>query len=604
MRPLILTLLFCCTAASYSAAQLPRIASNDNRQPVGEVRHGVLTLDLEITHGIWRPDADDAPGIEAVAIAQAGKTPTIPAPLIRVPRGTLVRTTLRNTLPQSMLVFGLHGSHAFADSLRMQPGETRTFELRAEQLGGYVYGTIQRFQIPNPDAPASGLDMTGMGAFIVDEGAPAHERVLVINMLIDTVKIPRQHGLTSIIATINGKAWPHSERPVHEVGDTVVWRVLNASLIPHPMHLHGFYFDVLSFGQDTGDSIFAPEQVRKVVTQRLLLFQSMTLRWIPERPGNWLFHCHLPIHTAMRGPIGQLKAALPAKVHVHDAIHGMANLMMGVTVSGTPKADDRTRRRLQLFVDGGDSLPGDLRPRFRYSLNEKANSSGAGPVIVLQQGEPVAISVVNRTKETTAVHWHGIELESFNDGVAGFGGHGTRITPLIQPGDSFVARMTPPRAGTFIYHTHVDERRQMPNLHGALVVVPRGHKLDEEHERVIVLGTPNDSGQIVFNGMRELDLPLAIGRSYRLRFIHIMTVRPAMYMALFDPRGQEAEWQLLAKDGADLPDAQRRTVAARQSMSNGETVDVLFTPRTAGTWRLETRANNNVVFGGMTITVR
>ena len=35
------------------------------------------------------------------------------------------------------------------------------------------------------------------------------------------------------------------------------------------------------------------------------------------------------------------------------------------------------------------------------------------------ENEPVAITVVNRMAERTAVHWHGIELESYYDGVAG-----------------------------------------------------------------------------------------------------------------------------------------------------------------------------------------
>ena len=54
-----------------------------------------------------------------------------------------------------------------------------------------------------------------------------------------------------------------------------------------------------------------------------------------------------------------------------------------------------------------------------------------------------------------------MELESYYDGVHGFGGIGLRMTPLIQPGESFVVRFTPPRTGTFIYHTHLHDRRQL-----------------------------------------------------------------------------------------------------------------------------------------------
>src|SRR5207253_3320353 len=80
----------------------------------------------------------------------------------------------------------------------------------------------------------------------------------------------------------------------------------------------------------------------------------------------------------------------------------------------------------------------------------KGNLSPAltGPPIVLNQHEPVEISVVNRLKEATSIHWHGIELESYYDGVPGWGGIDERKTPPVDPGQTFVARMVPSRAGT------------------------------------------------------------------------------------------------------------------------------------------------------------
>jgi len=73
-----------------------------------------------------------------------------------------------------------------------------------------------------------------------------------------------------------------------------------------------------------------------------------------------------------------------------------------------------------------------------------------GPPIVLTSGEPVEIEVVNRMKEPTAIHWHGIELESYYDGVPNWTGTPEQTTPAVEPGKSFVARMAPPHPGTFI----------------------------------------------------------------------------------------------------------------------------------------------------------
>jgi FtsP/CotA-like multicopper oxidase with cupredoxin domain len=604
MRALFIATLLGVSILETASAQLPRLAINDNRAPAGVLKDGVLKLDLQITAGIWHPDAENDPGVDVLAIGEVGRPASVPGPLIRVPKGTTVRTTLRNTLSESMMVFGLTGSRGIADSVRLAAGEVREFTLTADRAGNFSYGVMRAFRIPSPENPQGGNDMVATGAFIVDEpGVPIRDRVIFISMMVDTTRIPLRAGFTSVLATLNGKSWPHTERFTHDVGDSIVWRVINGSLIPHPMHLHGFYFDVLSRGTAVADSIYTPQQIRKAVTERMPAFTTMTMRWVPDRPGNWLFHCHLTLHTQLHAPLGPMKASEPV-AHAHDALHGMSNLMMGVMVRGAPARAAATRRRARLAVEQINSLPGDVGPRFRYTLNGAPNTKAAGPVIVIQKDQPTAITVVNKSKDQTAVHWHGIELESFNDGVAGFGGHSTVITPLIEPGDSFVARMTPPRAGTFIYHTHVDElRQQRGGLYGALLVIdPKTY--DPTSERVIVVGSAADTTTMLFNGEREPNITLDVGKTYRLRIVQIMTARPLMHVVLLDDKGQPGEWTLVAKDGADLPEHQKRTGTARQNISNGETHDVLFTPRTAGVWRLEGRANNGTYLSHMTLTVR
>ncbi len=606
MRSTVIALSLCLSLAHAAAAQMPRLAINDNRVSAGTLKNGLLELNLEITKGMWHPDGDGDAGVDVIALGEAGKRAMVPAPLIRVPLGTRVRARIHNKLDESMMVYGLNNTHALADSIRLQPGETREFTITASKPGNYVYAAWRSFRVASAENPAAGNDMTAGGAFVVDApGAPQNDRVLVMNMMVDTTRVPRVQGFTSILATINGKSWPHTERFAHDVGDTIVWRVLNASIIPHPMHLHGFYYDVLSRTHRGVDTTYAPNAVRKVVTELLIGGTAMTMRWVPERAGNWLFHCHLTAHTQLHGPVvGAMKAS---GKHEHDAMHGMSNLMLGIVVRGSVRADAADREKRRLVATQSDSLPGDVVTRFNYSLDGARNDKAAGPVIVIHKDQPTAITVVNQTNEATAVHWHGIELESFSDGVAGFGGHGTRVSPLIAPGDSFTARMTPPRAGTFIYHTHVDElRQQRGGLYGALLVVdPKTY--DASSERVILLGSPNDSAAQIgvwFNGEKQPDVFLEAGKTYRLRFIQIMTTRPAMYVALLDPSGKMSEWKLVAKDGADLPAHQSNTGPARQSTSNGETYDVMFTPNVAGTWKLEARANNGNVFGSMMVTVR
>jgi manganese oxidase len=81
----------------------------------------------------------------------------------------------------------------------------------------------------------------------------------------------------------------------------------------------------------------------------------------------------------------------------------------------------------------------------------------------------VEITIVNQLHESTTVHWHAVELESYYDGVA-LWARGKEVTPMIEPGGSFRVRFTPPRAGTFMYHTHLNDEVQVPGgLSGPLL---------------------------------------------------------------------------------------------------------------------------------------
>ena len=132
----------------------------------------------------------------------------------------------------------------------------------------------------------------------------------------------------------------------------------------------------------------------------------------------------------------------------------------------------KPERKLELTVGerNGDprfyelSLRDLMKPPGATGAKDKPQVSRGlnGPVIVLSQNQPTEISVVNTLKEPTSIHWHGIELNSYYDGVPGWGGIGDKQTPAVEPGQTFTVRMAPPRAGTFIYHTHWHDDTQLP----------------------------------------------------------------------------------------------------------------------------------------------
>ncbi len=86
---------------------LPLVHPNDNRTPAGRVHRDTLELKLEVRMATWRPEADSGPAIEVAAFAEVGHAPEIPAPLIRVPTGTIIVASVRNLLTDSTIA--VHG---------------------------------------------------------------------------------------------------------------------------------------------------------------------------------------------------------------------------------------------------------------------------------------------------------------------------------------------------------------------------------------------------------------------------------------------------------------------------------------------------------------
>src|SRR5690606_2383858 len=117
-------------------APAERIAPNDNRRPAGRLANGVLTLRLEARNGTWYPDGADGLAREVAAFAEEGGPLQNPGPLIRVPAGTEVRVTVRNSLERPLTMFGLGSTRGIAaDSFRIEPGEAREMRITAAEPG-------------------------------------------------------------------------------------------------------------------------------------------------------------------------------------------------------------------------------------------------------------------------------------------------------------------------------------------------------------------------------------------------------------------------------------------------------------------------------------
>jgi manganese oxidase len=606
-----------------SAAGSTEIAINDNRQAAGVLDNGVLRMQLVAGEGFWYPEGKDGPGLLVQAFGEQGKALSIPGPLVRVREGTRIRIRIRNDLSLPLRIHGLQARpSSAAASVSIGPGLTHEFDFLAGVAGTYFYygATMQGDVVSGrplyKDAMLS-------GAFIVDpaKGAIEDDRVFMIGIWHDRPELDERIRNTAlsveertqaatqqrIADTINGLSWPFNSELVYKQNERVRWRWINASRLHHPMHLHGFYFDVLSQGDGGRESVYSEAERPHVVTQRLSPGGTMLIEWTPERAGNWLFHCHMLVHMGPRHRLRPKAPATQAHAEGHDPREDMSGLVLGLRVLPTqPRvvaSHPEHRRQLSLYVQEQSGRFGP-HPALGYQLTDGHTQalpntvSIPGPTIVLTRDEPVSINIISRLKEPTSVHWHGIELDSYFDGVPGWGGHPGSVTPVIAPGESFTAEMTPPRAGTFIYHTHShDDRQLVSGMYGALLVLEPGQRHEPDRDRLLILSTagptprgiPAPERPILLNGAEQPDLGvLQAGQLYRLRLINITSDNAAFSMHLLSGN-DHLQWRPIAKDGATLPPAQAMLRETHQAVSVGETYDFEFRAEKPGELRMEVR---------------
>jgi FtsP/CotA-like multicopper oxidase with cupredoxin domain len=576
------------------------IVANQNRTPAGKFEAGVLNVQLEIRAGVWHPEAEDGPRLFVQAFGEVGQLSQIPGPMLRMPEGTKVHVTVANKLLTKATVHGLNTRPGDADdALEVPAGESRERTFLAGAPGTYYYWarTIERRQkgfgsLPQPVFEDAHLN----GAFIVDPpGAPAADRVFLISAEIVEPDVV-QDGFE--VVTINGKSYPFTEPLEYTMGDTIRWRVVNPGFSEHPMHLHGAFYKLLSLGDSETDTQFVGDDRQSVVTKDLLGGHTMMMEWSPEHAGRWLFHCHFQFHMSSdeRVPLfthpfaSQYDPSQPP-VHQHSdgamgSMTDMAGLVLTINVkpstATTVAMPAKAPRKLDLIIEP-NAQAAATEPKFSCSIREKnkvlvSEDRAVGPPIFVTRGEPTEITVLNHLKSPTAIHWHGLELESYYDGVVG-GGVGDRVTPAIAPGDSFVARFTPTRAGTFIYHTHAADPNQLVGgIYGALIVLEPGQPYDEEHDKLMVIGTRDtffDARRITINGMEKPSpLTLAHGVTYRLRLINMA---PNLLANLrLGTKEHPETWRALAKDGAAVPARLAKPSESVLHIVSGETYDFEF----------------------------
>ncbi|GEQ85458.1 hypothetical protein ULMS_09660 [Patiriisocius marinistellae] len=108
------------------------------------------------------------------------------------------------------------------------------------------------------------------------------------------------------------------------------------------------------------------------------------------------------------------------------------------------------------------------------------NGGIPGPNLEFNEGEFAIINVTNKMDVETSVHWHGLILPNFYDGVPYL------TTPPILPGETLQYKYALKQSGTYWYHSHTGLQEQR-GVYGSIQINPKETDLEYDKDLVMVL---------------------------------------------------------------------------------------------------------------------
>lgn len=292
-----------------------------------------------------------APGLKAQCWGYNGH---VHGPLIEAVEGDRVRVYVTNRLPAPTTVHwhgvflanGMDGVGGITQPV-IKPGETFRYEWTFRQSGTLMYH-------PHHDEMTQ-MAMGMMGLIVVHpRGVSQAERpdrdfaILLSEWKIEPgARRPDPMAMNDFnLLTMNGKCFPGTESLVAKLGNKVRIRFGNLSAMDHhPIHLHGFYFNVV--GTDGGEIPAAgrwPETTVLVPTG-----STRDIEFVADAEGDWPMHCHMTHHL------------------MNQMGHGLPNVM-GVDLSDL---DARIRKLVPGYMSMGATGMGEMA---EMSMDGPANS--------------------------------------------------------------------------------------------------------------------------------------------------------------------------------------------------------------------------------------
>ncbi len=247
--------------------------------------------------------------------------------------------------------------------------------------------------------------------------------------------------------------------------------------------------------------------------------------------------------------------AFPAKTSVYG------NQIMQPKLDKGVKVFELTAKKIQWETE-----PGKFTEAWAY------NGQVPGPQIRVKEGDRVRVILHNELAESTAVHFHGLELPNDMDGVPFI------TQPPVKPGQSFTYDFTVPNAGSHMYHSHHNSAKQVGlGLLGAFIVEPKIKAAHDSPDVDEVLILNDGAHGYTLNGKgfpATQPIVAKLGQKLRIRFMNEgMMIHPMHLHGM--------HMTVIAKDGWDQPQPWKCDTL---NIAPGERWDVIVNCNNPGTW--------------------
>lgn len=260
--------------------------------------NGVKTYRLDVGTVRWSILPDVAVG----AMAYNGQ---VPGPLLALTAGDRVKIVVTNRLsePTSVHWHGLQipndqDGAAGVTQRPIAPGQVYTYEFRVPNTPG-TYFYHSHFAADRQQALGLAGPLT-IGPKQPETAVAVDQVIMLAEWRVNgksTVPAMEMEGALPNYFTINGKAYPSTERVKVRVGDRVRLRFIGAGQFIHPMHLHGQPFEIVAT-----DGNPVPKSAR-LIKDTLLVGpgERYDVEFTVRAPGKWLLHCHINHHATNGG---------------------------------------------------------------------------------------------------------------------------------------------------------------------------------------------------------------------------------------------------------------------------------------------------------------